>query len=91
MYTLLCYVEAYPTPTKRRMLCQQKANEQWNTSKDDKDVKVKVEALVNELKAMSMKRRRSLLTSWGKQPTPFKEREMNPRYQPLIGILLVIQ
>eukprot|EP00731_Ephydatia_muelleri_P025822 Em0017g905a len=47
------YVEVFPTKSKK--LCQQEVNEEWNAIKDSEEVKVKVDGLLNELKAITMK------------------------------------
>ena len=52
------YVEAFLSKSKK--LCRQEVNVKWNAIKDGEEVKVKVDGLLNELKAI-MKDKGSLL------------------------------
>ena len=44
-------------------------NEKWNAIKDSEEVIVKVDGLMNDLKAITMNHKGGLLSFWGKQPT----------------------
>ena len=44
-------------------------NEKWNAIKDSEEVIVKVNGLLNELKAITMKQKGGLWSFWEKQPT----------------------
>mgnify|MGYP003482827666 CR=1 FL=1 len=67
LYTSLfeAYVEAFPNKSKK--ICQQEVNEKWNAVKDSEEVIVKVDGLLKELKAITMKHKGGLLSFWGRQ------------------------
>ena len=68
------YVEAY-FPKKSKKDCQDEIIKKWNEIKNDADFKNKSDALMKELKSISLKKKASNLLFWSNQ-TSNKERQL---------------
>lgn len=68
-------VRAFRLTLPKKKDCQSEVISKWNEIKNDPDVAIKVDSLIREYKAVTMKNKGSLLQFWAKQKTKTDEKE----------------